>query len=548
MTEPNPDTSARQPIDLRTLLLLLLGAAVLRLAFFNGFFGSDDLTYLNRALESSEGVWSSADYNGALRYGFNLPAGAMLALLGRSEIGAAAWPFLCSLLEVALVYALATRALGPRVGLFAGLIIACTPLHIALGTRVHADAVVACFLTLGFVLLYAAEQTRSALRYLAAGLAFGMVFWVKELAAVTFVAVATYPLRVRRVDPRWLWGVVGALAMLAAHLALMAMLSGDPWHLFSTVFGQMHASFIEGAQGEDAPGYYLRYLFLDLRHSWLLGPSAVLGLVAAVRARQGGEGTAVAYVAWWLASLLLVLSVLPVSLDPLRFPMKQSNYLALFIAPLAILAAYGLARLPRGRIAGAVVALVLLGGIGLGALEQAAYRGFNANSRAAIAFARAHPSALFIGSTANRNLASITSLLDGDEDLVSRFGYLDGSPSWRFDPSSMDDPQRERYAVLDRESIGWGSHDLATDLPLGCWREVMRLTPTGAGLSVRIIALARGALSWLPGGLGARIDRVLAGLAEPAPARVYRIEGPLGWCGEVQPGAGVGADAAVGSP
>jgi len=37
---------------------------------------------------------------------------------------------------------------------------------------------------------------------------------------------------------------------------------------------------------------------------------------------------------------------MPVSLTPLRFVMKQSNYLSLFMAPIALLAGYQIARTP----------------------------------------------------------------------------------------------------------------------------------------------------------------------------------------------------------
>src|SRR5215467_13068169 len=66
------------------LFALLVFSAMLRVASFNGPLGSDDVVYLGRAVEISNGVWSSANYNGSLRYGFNIPAGFIIYLLGLS--------------------------------------------------------------------------------------------------------------------------------------------------------------------------------------------------------------------------------------------------------------------------------------------------------------------------------------------------------------------------------------------------------------------------------------------------------------------------------
>jgi 4-amino-4-deoxy-L-arabinose transferase-like glycosyltransferase len=252
--------------DWCNLCFLLICAAILRVIFFNGFFGSDDAVYLGRSLEIANNVWTSANYNGSLRYGYNIPAGFFIWMFGLNVFTANLWSLLCSLIEVIAVYYFATTYIGKRAGVFAGLIAATLPLHVALATR----TVIACFLTLSFVLLASAEQHRKVSLYFLAGLAMGMVFWVKELAAVTLFAFMTYPLFARRFDVKWFWIVAGGVTMLVAHLTLMFIIAGDPLHLFKTVLGQISTNFIAAEIGEDGPFYYFRYLFGDIKHTWII--------------------------------------------------------------------------------------------------------------------------------------------------------------------------------------------------------------------------------------------------------------------------------------
>ena len=143
--------------------------------------------------------------------------------------------------------------------------------------------------------------------------------------------------------------------MLVGHLVLMYVITGDPLHLFKVVTGQVSRDFIGKGGGEDAAGYYLRYLFLDIKHTWIVAFLACAGIALFVRARWRArlaamgrprrppdhsatgvdrsiaEGTS--FVLFWCIGMLLVLSIMPVSLSPLRFVMKQSNYLTLFLAP-----------------------------------------------------------------------------------------------------------------------------------------------------------------------------------------------------------------------
>lgn len=519
MTPPAPSHGG--PAAALPHLLLVIGVALLvSVVTFNGAFGSDDVVYFDRAAQLALGQWESADYNGALRYGFNLPAAVFIALFGESVMAANLWPLLCSLIEVAAVYLFTATAMNRRAGLCAALLLATAPLHMAVATRVHADPVVAMFLTVGFVLVYFGHRRQDRGLLFTAGLVIGGVFWAKELAAVTWFAfLPLLPL----FRGRWSqvgWVLLGLLLAIAGHGLLMVMLAGDPLHLVKVVLGAMKRNFIDGGQGEDGAFFYLRYLFVDLRHVGLVGLFAALALWRVPRQVTGGADAAgYRFALVWAASLLLVLSVFPVSLSPLRFTMKQTNYLTLFMAPLAVLAGMGLATLGATWRRLALAAAVALGLL-LGLLQQADYRVFTANSKALAPFALDHPKALVVGSVNNSSLGNLLA-------RVSRPGAA-RAHIFDFDEVQKEIPlYKERlpkadviYAVLDQQTIGAASMKVKISAPLSCWRHLQQVTPTGFGLGNSLVSALTSAA-----GSDSRLTAVLGRLGQPRRADLYRVEG-----------------------
>jgi len=536
--------------DLLVLGSVLVAAAVVQLLLFNGFLGSDDLVYVGRSLEIANGIWSSADYNGALRYGYNIPAALAIWLVGLSPLAATLWPFVCSLVEVAVVYVFLDAYLGRRAALYGSLLLASAPLHIALATRIHSDSVLACALALSFLLFFAAERNGRRRLHFLAGVAMGMVFWVKELAVVALLVFLTYPLLARRVDRKWLWTIGGGALMLAVHLFLMQAIAGDPLHAFRVVLGQVgRALNAEGVVSQSA-WYYFGYLLFDVKHTFLLAWLSLAALVHLLQRRFGsaadtgafGEsGVSVpAYAAWWLLALLAVLSFLPVSLDPLLLVQKQSNYLNLFLAPMAILGGAWLAQLTHAGLRRGLLGVAVVGGLVLGVMEQAAYQVFTANSKAAVELALAHPQALVVGSVNNVRMAGVRSVLDGDPDLAQRvvtFAEAGRRPL----PAAADGAPTQTLAIIDRENQSWGTGAVVIDVVPACWTKLHDLSPRGMGVGARILQGLRAGVALLPGGLADRLDRPLRQLVEPQVATVYRVSGDSLWCGQAGPGGAASA-------
>ncbi|MBL8352955.1 MAG: glycosyltransferase family 39 protein [Burkholderiaceae bacterium] len=534
----HPATGARNPSQavMSIDLALVLGLALLwRLLFFNGPFGSDDGVYLQRALDVATGAWTSADYNGALRYGYNIPAGLMMLLFGRSIAAANLWPLLCSLAEVALLYVFLRELLDRRAASIGSLLLGTAPLHIAVATRIHADPVVSFFLTAAFVATFMGLRRRSSAWCLAAGIALGGVYWSKELAAVVYFAFVPLLWYFRRYAQGVAWALTGLSLMLVANGLLMLWIAGDPLHTVRVVLGSLSRSFIQEGGGEDSPLYYLRYLFLDPRHLGLLGWLAVAGLWGWLR-RSANAGTTagpvdagvpgLGFVVFWLLGLLLVLSAFPVSLSPLRFTMKQSNYISLFLAPLAAMAAVAVSGWrPRWRSAAMLATMAL--GLLLGALQQADYRVFTANSKGIARVMQGRDDALLVGNRSHSGIAAMQATLTGQPVPVVNYSEAASDPA-AF--SRRASGARELLAAVDPQTAAWFGGSQVLTKPRPCWRLHADVTPLELGLGNRLAAGIASAARRIPGQVSAKVATAAVRLAAPEPAWIYAVPAGRLWC------------------
>lgn len=492
--------------------LIILIALLLREGFFNGPLGSDDIVYLSRSLDVANGIWSNANYNGALRYGYNLPEGLILHIFGLNMFTANLWPLLCSLTEIFVVFNFSWKYISHKTAIIAALFLAFMPLHAAVATRLHADPVVSLFLTLSFTLFYQAEQEASKKLYFVTGLSLGWVFWVKELAVLTFFAFFLYPIYIKKIKSDWLFLIAGGLLMLIAHFALMQFVANDMFHAIKTVLHQVGTSFIGGAdKSEDGPWFYFRYLFLDIKHTWLVPIFAVFVVNVLSKRPDLKANNGLSYTLFWLLSLLLVLSFFPVSLSPLKFAMKQSNYITLFLAPLTIISGFVVANMPF-KFQQILIPITLIGGFTLAALEQQSYQVFTANSRGLLAFAKNHPDQAIYGSVNNDRIACFYAVLNGKNCETSGIYTVSELPE-------IADPKQTgtAFIVIDQENMQWASRSKKFSKPLACWENVAKVVPADTGNSQYLIAILLKIGHFLPQSILQKIQD----LQYPKPAQIY---------------------------
>lgn len=513
---------AQAPVLALAIVGVTLFAALVRWLGYTGFFGSDEVTYIEHAFKVLDGDWSLSEYAGANRIGVNLPMAAFGALLGRDEFGAAAYSLLCSVAEVGLVTWVGARVFGMRAGVAAGLLMAALPGHVHVGGRILADAPLALAVSASFILFFEGELRRWSAGYFFAGVMAGLAFLVKPSAVFVFAILLLYPLVARRWDSRWLWMGAGFVLAMAVNGLLFQALTGHFWYVFENISTRLHSGYLESgiAAGKisTAPYFYPAYLLAKIYHTGLVGPLALAGgllLIWRRSKREASTSLAARYLLFWALGLLIILSFLPVAFNPFALVPKQTNYMLLFAAPLCLLAGVALARLPVG-LSNFGVALAVAVGIIFALLLQASVAVFTSNSFATLAFARERPKAT-VYAMSNAYRAAWFNRLVGAEDLTDRVRPVD--------KRDQDSKDSERFAVVDEETFTWDDSapfKKPTEVP-ACWVMVQTLRGEPGGAGVALIRFVAPVVQSVPGLRGSAIDRRLAGLLHPRPAHVYRL-------------------------
>ncbi len=527
---------AMQASDWLSLAAVLALAIVLRLLFYTGFFGSDEVTYVGTAVNIASGDWRASNYIGATRYGMNLPVAFFIYIFGLSEASANLWPFLCSIGEVALVFIVARWFWSARVAIISAGLLALLPLHVHFAGRMMADPPLAFFLTLSVVLLLCAACSKRPVTYIAAGLAWGGVYWVKESVALLYLPVFVFlGVILNRFNGRGLWLFAGIGIAVAANCLLMYFVAGNPMHIFAimnaTVSNYATGGF-DSAMLSTSPWYYLRYLFLDIRHTFLLGFLALAGIVLytqryIVHDKQSNFG--IQFVILWVFLLVGMFSFAVVSFSPVKLVFKQTNYMLIFSAPLALLAGWFLALLPK-QIFIPLGALVVFGSVVLAALEQQAITVFTANSRAAYVFVRDHPNSFLVGTTNNQRAVEFYSMIENKPELSGSFMSFSEMPELASSTSSNSQAKKingkNTFVVLDLQNIEWGNNRSSirglSDVPK-CWIPLGTIAPASLGNGRLIAQVIMAAGSLLPEGLWQHYISILKSVTLPSPAYVFRV-------------------------
>src|SRR5262245_12630184 len=169
--------------------ILVLGAA-LRLLFFTGFHGFDDIFYIQRAYSLSEGIFSLPATHWGARIGLVGPTALAYGIFGVTSASTVAFPFLCSLLTIVAAFYLGRRLFSDQVGLMAALLVAIFPMDVIFASMLFPTAPVSLLCGWGFGVFLLAEVEGRPIHYLVSGVAFGLACTMHEAAVIS---LAFYP-------------------------------------------------------------------------------------------------------------------------------------------------------------------------------------------------------------------------------------------------------------------------------------------------------------------------------------------------------------------
>ena len=229
--------------------ILPLGAIVIlalaiRVFFFVGAGGSDDLSAWYRAAEFAHGNWGPLEQTFNLvatyRYGLSLPVAGIFFLFGESAHTAGLFPLLCSLATVALAWDVTRRLGAPILAVHAaGVLAALNGLDVAYASILLPDTAMNAFGFLAIWLAIIAFQREADGRgaasalYILAGLAAAYSISCKEAGAIFIAALGAWfvtNLVFREATLRQLLGLGGFALGVAAESVFFYLIHGDLLH------------------------------------------------------------------------------------------------------------------------------------------------------------------------------------------------------------------------------------------------------------------------------------------------------------------------------
>lgn len=166
------------------LMVIILFAILLRIAFFNGYGYGDDSSYAETAYRFSRGDFICADTNWDTRIGLLLPTAAFLKIFGTNDFSLTIFCFLCSIGSVILVYYFGGKFLNPKTGLLAAALLSFYPLSVMYSTTLYPDIPLELFFSLAIYYFLKGEGGNNRIFYFVSGLLTGYAYLIKESAII----------------------------------------------------------------------------------------------------------------------------------------------------------------------------------------------------------------------------------------------------------------------------------------------------------------------------------------------------------------------------
>ena len=212
------------------LSLILILALALRIIFFTGFLGSDDLGYYDLAYKIYQNH-SGKDLNSvqdggfhSARIGIVYPAALFYSLFGVNRYSSILFPLASSMLSILLAFFAGRFFFGDKGGIVAALLLSIYPVNIFYSTILFPDLPSAFFASLGIFMFLKAEDektenSKTKLYYLASGIAIGIGYLIKELVLIVSLFFLAYAAWKRKIKKGYFLAALGFLLIFSLEAA-----------------------------------------------------------------------------------------------------------------------------------------------------------------------------------------------------------------------------------------------------------------------------------------------------------------------------------------
>jgi hypothetical protein len=330
----------KKPFDYNAAVALgvvLIMAVGVRSLCFSGVVGAADIAFLEEARNVAEGNPLIEAHPFLNKIGFLYAEAFTMKVFGANETAQLAYPFLMSLVGIALAFVVARWFWGTWTGAVAGVVLALVPLDILCATRAYPDGPTAVFIAASVSMAVLAGRAKlSVLWAVLSGMAAGFAYLHTNVAIVvipiTITALALGGSHKITFVRNLLLLLIAFAAVGSLELLRNAVLTGDPFlawqHLFTAA--EPPAAVLFRRLTAD----YGNALFWDAGG---LGTLVAAGAAGAIFVAVRKEKT-VTFAVVWFVVILFALNFWPDSARPyVPLPYRVARYFLPLAFPAALL-------------------------------------------------------------------------------------------------------------------------------------------------------------------------------------------------------------------
>ena len=220
------------------LAAILVLALLLRLVFFSGIGGSDDLLYTSYAYQLSKGDFSFPATHHGTRLGILYPTSFLYSIFGVNDFSSNFFVFASSIAGIVLVFYFGKVFFNEKTGLIAAFLLSFFPLDVIFATKLLPDLPSAFFLSLGvlfFLLAEKKENFKPKIYYSISGLSIGIAYIIRESALLVLLFFIVYVLFYRKFKSEYFLIFAGFMVFFIAESFVFLIKTGDFLYRFHSL-------------------------------------------------------------------------------------------------------------------------------------------------------------------------------------------------------------------------------------------------------------------------------------------------------------------------
>jgi len=432
------------------LFILLFLAGFLRIWLSSGAGGSDGVVYVTEAYKFILGTYEAPTYIAQLRIGTILPIALTFKLFGVNSYTMFMWPLMASLINIVVIYLIAFQLFGRRIALFASLCASFFPLDVRMGGVSLTETsliLMLSFSVLFYLLAFKSEDQRKKVTlYLLTGLFVGLGALNKHPAIMILFFFAIHSILNKNSVLNFLYILLGGFVVFIFENIYLYFVSGDflfLYHMFAKVMDvNRQSKFIH-----DNLMCYPYYMLISLQYVGLYFYLALSGMLYFFlnKKKEQTDVTGIKFVLTWGFSLIGIMTFLPISISPLIFLPKQTNYMMMFCVPFIILSGYSLSLIRGKKWIYASIVILCLTSVFCAYFQRNASKSHSHNTQAAFEHIAKHPDSVLITGEFNTHYCMIYNMLN-EQKIEYKFfdeiinGKIDKA-LYKYQKKSGDDQQ-----------------------------------------------------------------------------------------------------------